>query len=105
MIALKLKAMLGDDRPLWKILVDLREEKLNEAARLPRDELVGDEAANREVTFALIALEMMMRGETTIPMSAGESGVQHLCAYPGCTQITSALYCLHHELESDEGQE
>lgn len=96
--ALQLKAVHGEDRELWDILRDLHQENVG-GGRVTPDDLIGDEAAAAEITHALIVMEMLMRGETTIRVGAGFSALQTVCAVPGCPNLTTTSLCLHHELE------
>ena len=99
MTALKLKAVLGEDRPLWEILHDLHQEYMSSRDRrvLP-DDLIGDDAAAAEVQHGLIVLELLMRGDTTIA-DRPRRAVQTACSVPGCPRLTTTALCLEHELE------
>jgi hypothetical protein len=95
--ALKLKAMLGEDRPLWEILHEIHAEGAGNA-RVTADDLVGDDAASAEVTQALVLLELLKRGHTSIP-DRPAMAAQTVCGVPGCPNLTTTARCLQHELE------
>lgn len=100
MLALRAKAIHGDERPMWEILHDLHEQYISNAE--PHLEgLLGDDGPLREVTFGLVVLERLLQGRFDVPSSTGEQlGNQRQCAQPQCREMTSGRYCLHHELES-----
>jgi hypothetical protein len=98
LMAMKLKAVLGEDRPLWEILRDIREENARDDSRLMPGDLVGDEAASVEVTHALIVMEQLMRGSGTVPAGPALAS-QTVCSVSGCPNLTTTALCLQHELE------
>lgn len=97
--ALKLKAVLGEDRPLWGILRDFHQDRAPGGSRVGPDDLVGDEAASAEVTHALIVLELLAGGTTMIhdrPTLASQT----VCRVPGCPNTTTTALCWQHELDA-----
>jgi hypothetical protein len=99
LMALRNKVIVEDPRPFWAVLNEIHEEYLPELSATLGASPVGDDDANREVTFALIVLEMMMQGRTEISTGAGITGNEHACAVEYCRNLTQSKYCLHHELE------
>ncbi|MFE2174417.1 hypothetical protein [Kitasatospora sp. NPDC059462] len=98
--ALRAKAFEGDeDRPVWEILHELHEEYV-EGRPVPLDDLIGDEGASREITHALIVLEVLKRGENMVP-AGRPMAVERRCATPGCPNTTVAALCWHCEIRQD----
>ncbi|MGS2615132.1 hypothetical protein ACVCAH_11495 [Micromonospora sp. LZ34] len=95
--ALRSKAYADEDRPVWEILRDIHEEYLSPHHPVPLDDLVGDQAASREISHAMIVVERLMRGLTTISRRP-TNGVAGVCATTGCPNLTFATYCWHCEL-------
>jgi len=85
-------------QPLWEYLRDLHEQ-YGVSTRISPDDLVGDEAAAAEVSFAKIVMEKLQRGETTTNLDRIPIAPTSTCAARGCDQRTATTYCLHHELE------
>lgn len=98
MSALKLKAMLGEDRPLWEIIRDMHVAYASGDSRVLPDDLVGDDAAAAEVQHGLIVLELLMRGDSTIRDSP-PMAVKTVCSVADCPNLTTTALCLKHELE------
>lgn len=98
--ALQMKALEGDVRPFWEILHELHEDKI-QSRRVSSEEVIGDEPAAMEVTFALIVLEMLMQGrEIRTDVNLG-GPVLHQCSVEGCHELTATSRCLTHELAGD----
>ncbi len=95
--ALDLKSRDDEKRPLWAILREFYEIRDPQTMRVTLDDIVGDEAARRETTHALLVLENLATGELTIydrPTRAPKG----VCATPDCDNETFATYCLGCEL-------
>lgn len=91
-----------DGRPVWEVLRDIHED-YGDGGLVQLDDLVGDAAANREVHHALILLELLARGETTMP-NREIRAINTVCATPGCPNLTHLTYCLNCELEKGSGR-
>lgn len=98
--ALHLAAHDDEDRRVWELLRDIYEDDRPETERVGASDMVGDQAANREVHHALVVIESMMRGTATVP-EVGITAVSTVCATPGCPRTTFATYCV--ECESARG--
>ncbi|MFF1872822.1 hypothetical protein [Kitasatospora herbaricolor] len=80
--ALRAKAFKGDDdRPVWEILHELHEDYV-EGQPVPLEDLIGDEGASREITHALITLELLKLGKTMVPVER-PMAVESRCATGG----------------------
>lgn len=90
LLALQLKGVFGEDRPLWEILRDLHES--SPPAGLSLDEFVGDAGASAEVQRALIVAEALVHGTNTMPARA-ISAVSTICSTRGCPNTKHTVYC------------
>ncbi|MEU1425261.1 hypothetical protein [Kitasatospora sp. NPDC005751] len=96
--ALQLKAVDKDERPLWEILREHHEDYLHSDSPVPLDDLVGDRPSSKELQHALIIVERLMRGSTTV-RAKPTVGVATVCATPGCPELTYTSLCLSCELK------
>lgn len=95
--ALDLKSRDNEHRPLWLILREFYEMRDPQTMRVTLDDIVGDEAARREITHALHVLETLAGGDLNIhdrPTRAPKG----VCATADCDNETFATYCLSCEL-------
>jgi len=98
--ALQFKAIMGDEREVWEILLDLHSGDIEVpfgVEPLDREELLGERGAGREVQHALIVCEALARDSMVSVRPT--SGVAHPCAISGCGELTFANLCPGHEFE------
>lgn len=98
-MALELKAVHDEGRPLWEILHDIHQDTQGPAPTVDLDDLIGDAAANREVHHALLLLEALARGKDTLPVHLKMA--MTVCAAPGCPELTTGHLCLNCELDAN----
>ncbi|GIM98012.1 hypothetical protein Ato02nite_098050 [Paractinoplanes toevensis] len=84
---------------MWEMLRDIHSESYGYGLDGDEvDEIIGPDAAEREIQHAMIVLEMLMRAKSTIRKNAAARPVQSVCATPGCPNLTTEYYCMHCEL-------
>lgn len=99
--ALEMKAIGGEDGPMWELLRETHANYLSEDPPLPLDDLVGDAAVSREINHARIVLTDLTRGQTQT-MATGVAPSQQRCANQDCNNLTYGRLCPQCELLGPE---
>ncbi|MFJ4924069.1 hypothetical protein [Streptomyces sp. NPDC088736] len=89
--AYDLKVTGDDEAPMWEVLRRVHEDTL-QSNPVPLDDLVGERGVAREQHHALLVLEALMRGKTTVRPIAGDPPLT-VCLTPGCPNLTFSGYC------------
>lgn len=86
----------------WEHLVALHEHELLDQSALDVEQLVGDAGFGAELHRALILLERLGEGATTVPIAV--DAMSSFCASTDCPNITTGVLCVTCELLSDPGR-
>ncbi|MFB7736387.1 hypothetical protein ACFC08_18770 [Streptomyces sp. NPDC056112] len=86
---------LDDSELLWELLHRMHEDRNRRLVDL--DNLVGDEGVARETHHAVLVMEALARGKSTIP--ALERAPLIVCGTPGCPEYTYGALCPACELK------
>lgn len=93
--ALEIAVVEPDAQPLWQALQDIHagmDRAPSESPTVDLDDLIGDEAGNREIHHARIVVEALRRRGGRVPIRPTHA-MYSPCSVPGCPELTHARLC------------